>query len=330
LKSHRTFQEGLLSRRVLMFTDYQMSFHCIGGSCIEGLGEYLTQMESKHHQRGHSIMSLPGKHVASSSLVTFKRFTDLAALYSQRELTFERDALNAFRGLMHDIRRLRPTAFSLCGLPFFMAPEQEKYEAWSDRLMHILNWYPLNGFAESKRRRMFPSWTWVGWYGGIRFPGGSNDIRWNYGCIIRDILLGCQAGSTLDPRISIHQQSHDDFQQTLDTVTSIHFNAPEIPVKRVSVHADMDSFTICGSPLEITYRKRGVFDQLMPRLEDGTWSCLLMNVGQSGGIIVMLVEWREDGVSAERVELYPLSWWEESKNDLGPLEELNWRRVRLI
>jgi hypothetical protein len=314
-----------------MFTDYQMSFHCAGDSWVEGLGEYLTQVEPYRYERTPAVLSLPGKHVTNSSSVDFESYSDLVALYSRRELTFERDTLNAFRGIMHDLRRLRSTAFNLCGLPFLVAPEEDTCEFWSSRLVNALYWSSYYLHAQQKRRRMFPSWTWAGWHGRTQFPGlrlRSTDRY--YKPMIQGIQFGNQAGDIFDPRVLFQQMSHDEFQQRLDDVTEIHFDAPNIAAGGPT---DQYDYTRGFFFLMITLDRldKYEFRELIEKKQDDTWSYLLMDVSADGWTVVaMAVQWKEDGVSAERIGMLEVRTTKNLKKEVAILNKIERRRVRLI
>jgi hypothetical protein len=327
--SHRTFQEGILSRRVLMFTDYQMSFHCAGDSWVEGLGEYLTQAESIKFGQTPAVLSLPGKHVTHSSPVDFRSYSDLVALYSRRQLTFERDILNAFRGIMHDMRRLHSTAFNLCGLPFLVGPEEDTCEYWSSRLINALYWSSCSRPVTQKRRSMFPSWTWAGWHGHAKFPGSTpGHVPLDLEPIIQGMRFGNQAGDTFDPRILFKQISHDKFQQTLDGVTEIHFDAPNITAGLPANHTS-SSFFSSASPM--SHREYNEFYGLLDKRLDDTWSYLLMAIALDGrSVLAMAVQWKEDGVSAERIGMLQLKTIINLKKEVEILKNIKRRRVRLI
>jgi hypothetical protein len=314
-----------------MFTDYQMSFHCAGDSWAEGLGEYLTQLEPYRSGQTPAVLSLPGKHVTHSSPVNFESYSDMVVLYSRRELTFERDTLNAFRGIMHDLRRLRSTAFNLCGLPFLVAPEEDTCEFWSSRLVNALYWSSYYLHAQQKRRRMFPSWTWAGWHGRTQFPGlrfRSTDRY--YKPMIQGIQFGNQAGDIFDPRVLFQQMSHDEFQQRLDDVTEIHFDAPNIAAGGPT---DQYDYTRGFFFLMITLDRldKYEFRELIEKKQDDTWSYLLMDVSADGWTVVaMAVQWKEDGVSAERIGMLEVRTKKNLKKEVAILNKIERRRVRLI
>jgi hypothetical protein len=315
-----------------MFTDYQTSFYCAGDSWVEGLGEYLTQMETNVVGRTPIVLSLPGKHATRSSLVDVEIYTDLVTLYSRRQLTFERDNLNAFRGIMQDMRRLRSTAFNIRGLPFFVASEEDTCEIWSSKLINALYRSSYELRTRQKRRRMFPSWTWAGWHGHTRFLGSRPDhLPLDRKPMIQGIQFGNQAGDTFDPHILFSQISHDKFQQTLHDVTEIHFDAPNIAAG--GLPADEHNYTSSflfnnASWPSLEYCE---YSALIEFKRDDPWSFLLMAVAHDGrSVLAMAVQWKEDGVFTERIGMFQLKTRMNLNKEFGILQNLKRRRVRLI
>ncbi|RAK95542.1 HET domain-containing protein, partial [Aspergillus ibericus CBS 121593] len=169
-----TFQEVILSRRCLFFTDYQVYFMC----------SEATHCES-------TIISQPLKHT-SYNVLDPDRFTHLGAgdakyyswmpprpwefrthltHYSSRNLSYESDAINAFRGIL-----ARSTHTTYWGIPFLF--QDSSYPFVQDinlRFACALAWEPMytqNPIAREShlhRRPDFPSWSWAGWAGTVSY-----------------------------------------------------------------------------------------------------------------------------------------------------------------
>lgn len=86
-------------------------------------------------------------------------WSNLVAEYSQREITFETDALDAAAGVMTNYGQGIQDSF-VCGLPLSVLFE------------YSMLWYP---FARVRRRsnladgQGFPTWSWVGWVGLVGY-----------------------------------------------------------------------------------------------------------------------------------------------------------------
>lgn len=80
----------------------------------EGLGEYLTTMHGGHFDYVRNTrLSLPTPTNVSRADFALAHFETLLRLYTSRNLTFVSDSLNAFRGVMRDMRRMQPGAHNL-------------------------------------------------------------------------------------------------------------------------------------------------------------------------------------------------------------------------
>ena len=77
--------------------------------------------------------------------------------YTSRNMTYDRDSLNAFQSILSMWKRfLFPEGFSW-GLPIFSHPQS-------------LSWFHVRA-ATPRRRPGFPTWSWSGWAGEIMYPG---------------------------------------------------------------------------------------------------------------------------------------------------------------
>ncbi|KAE9364342.1 HET-domain-containing protein [Stipitochalara longipes BDJ] len=83
----------------------------------------------------------------------FRQYTNLVSGYNRRVLSFESDALKAFAAILNALGPSFPGGF-LFGVPEFLF---DLGLLWS-----------VDG--PLKLRKDFPSWSWLGWSGGIYFP----------------------------------------------------------------------------------------------------------------------------------------------------------------
>ncbi|KAM7213632.1 Heterokaryon incompatibility protein (HET) domain containing protein [Rhypophila decipiens] len=164
-----TYQEGLLSRRRIVFTDSQVYYQCNAMHCLEGIRAPLESL----HIRDKSQMS---DHVNMSRVFPLhtvgKQWRVLGALISEyldRSLTFENDVLDAFRGILavHE-RRFSVEVRILAGIPISMEHLAESSNFKTKTLVSGLSWFFQQNKGKSyiqklERRAGFPSWTWLGW-----------------------------------------------------------------------------------------------------------------------------------------------------------------------
>lgn len=152
-----TFQELVLSKRILAFTKEQMLFFC-----VKALFQEDTVLESVNgfYRRAQGMKGLFDRHITVSGRnfdSTLSIFTDQAlesywrflTSYLHRELSDEGDILNAFAGILDALSPYLGTF--RWGIPILFP---NRMLTWNFR-----NPIPL------QRRSGFPSWSWVGWKG---------------------------------------------------------------------------------------------------------------------------------------------------------------------
>ena len=151
-----TFQEELLSRRQLIFTDEQIWWRC---PCA-------TWCEQSQPETGDPIgFILSGQRVELSLRERYSElrptdYLDLVSKYAQRELSYPSDALNAFKGILSIL-----TDFS---------KEQFFWEFASSSFERQLYWIGKAKMRTTLLDNCFPTWSWVDWEGEVSF------IRYQY------------------------------------------------------------------------------------------------------------------------------------------------------
>ncbi|KAK1783458.1 heterokaryon incompatibility protein-domain-containing protein [Copromyces sp. CBS 386.78] len=198
-----TYQEALLSKRRLVFTDNQVFFQCQRMLCEE------SQMSSAG---GSGRTEEPGKFVfppAADFRNTGTAWTRISE-FVNRNLSFDRDALDAISGILNiywsESTQDSGIAF-FYGLPLFLEESREKRHKSFCEISVLIKgllwtgswWYRAIGLpkAESSptrlerlRRSEFPSWTWVGWKGTSEYElcaGGSYPGFCGWKCAIRAV-----------------------------------------------------------------------------------------------------------------------------------------------
>lgn len=160
-----TYQEGYLSKRRIIFTPHQVLVLCNN----QYLEEYVHL--SLNGQGGPPYRSLDK---LTSIFPAFSPSGDLSESnllrqveeYSQRQLSYSSDSLNAFLGILnYTLGRfggLYPTTHLGWGL---LAAHNNLLQ--SSRLH--LDWYHI---VPAERRYEFPSWAWTGWAGRLHVGEG--------------------------------------------------------------------------------------------------------------------------------------------------------------
>jgi hypothetical protein len=163
-----TYQEYLLSKRVVFFLDTQIFWQC---ECAVWDKDYFRpggDDEDESIVSGDSMYSDSGP-TSSFSVPTwpdFGLYVDLICPYNGRDLSFSKDGLSACSGILKRLVPAFPNGF-LFGLPRIY-------------LDHALLWQPLKADYEipecavirdgipgrislPTRRSILPSWAWCGW-----------------------------------------------------------------------------------------------------------------------------------------------------------------------
>jgi len=158
-----TYQEAVLSKRLIFFTDYQVYAICSesgGQFWCESL-ELLPQSTPPPTEAEESPPPdmdpnfLFGGEVPSQPL---NRIFHHLRAYTARQLTFEADALNAISGVL-----VRSNLYSYTGLPFLSVAAD--LEATARNFVKALCWQGEIYKSNLVRRYGFPSWSWAGWKG---------------------------------------------------------------------------------------------------------------------------------------------------------------------
>jgi Heterokaryon incompatibility protein (HET) len=161
-----TFQERLLSRRCLCFSEHYVYFQCgqrdrVLSEC--GINERIlneteddgsrpkapitTTLDNPLSDLGLSLVDLPAE---SERVVTFKAYSSLVEKYTRRQLTYDSDIINAFMGTFKALESFQGQV--LCGLPL---PTLDLALLWTPRGRvprrgHDLNTRPAQAREEGR------------------------------------------------------------------------------------------------------------------------------------------------------------------------------------
>ncbi|KAF5616872.1 uncharacterized protein FTJAE_12864 [Fusarium tjaetaba] len=154
-----TFQEQVLSRRVLYFIDNKVFYRCRAAEHAEHFVDNLSQ----------TAVESTSRSLLPSAVLINKPVSDLSMMlfyYTKRFLTNQNDTSRAMAGIIRRIAELMKCNF-LQGLPSAMIDLFIIFYA-CDTILH--------------RRATFPSYSWTGWRGSIDMdletPGNSEVNDW--------------------------------------------------------------------------------------------------------------------------------------------------------
>lgn len=187
-----TFQEAVLSRCRLVFTDQQAYFECNAMSCYESIYSRLDSLHLSDKRRFRDDIrgGIFGRDRRDnfgyrgpdemSRFLLFQQYLSAIEDYSSRDLRFDADSLNAFQGIIQWYSKLNEPIQAIWGLPY---PSKTKKIARNSNFCWALAWRHSHGCWEDatsrrpRRRQNFPSWTWAGWAGAVQVENASH--RWS-------------------------------------------------------------------------------------------------------------------------------------------------------
>ena len=147
-----TYQEKILSKRLLIFTPYQTFFQCGQATFYED-----TVLETTPHSPNIDISQEEGlqfrRHLSkpTADMGSLRKYGTCVRGYVCRDLTKQYDGLNAFQGVLNILRPEFSDEF-LWGLP--------------ESVFDIAITWSFGNHYPERRRQEFPSWSWLGWRQG--------------------------------------------------------------------------------------------------------------------------------------------------------------------
>lgn len=150
-----TFQEAVLSRRLLIFTEEQVYFECRAANFCETV-DLLRDWD------GWNIF-MPSREQRGFPWLILARIAE----YSKRQVTYQSDTLKAFLGILASYQKHQHPVYHHYGVPI-LPPAVKGPKGWPSSIRRPLSDGFLAGLcwqqqAPGHRRAGFPSWSWTGW-----------------------------------------------------------------------------------------------------------------------------------------------------------------------
>ena len=198
-----TFQEALLSRRRLVFTDEQIYFECNTMNCFESVHCPLDELHVRNKTKtyewlragvfGRTREERYGKLNRGKRPLNdiFRLYLSNVEDYTARNLRFDEDSLNAFQGILRRFSVQKYLFGNVWGLCY---PQAESFR--EQCFAHSLTWMHIESSHKPRRRTAFPSWTWAGWAGSIKYHSSSGSRLWFFNSP-QKLQLGCPDGSVV-------------------------------------------------------------------------------------------------------------------------------------
>ncbi|OAL17742.1 hypothetical protein AYO20_11799 [Fonsecaea nubica] len=162
-----TFQECMLSRRRLMFTEHELSYECKGMVAREAveLPIHVHRIAATRYPIHEHMRVFPGRRHDARTLVDGEYIWSCIHEYTTRRLTLDADILNAFLGILQVFAERKPPVYHLCGVP--LVREKSYHYKDNSRTPTLLEAFVLGlcwrSDRPAARRDGFPSWSWTGW-----------------------------------------------------------------------------------------------------------------------------------------------------------------------
>lgn len=161
-----THQEGILARRRLIFTDEQVIFECNGMDCVESWSFPLDKRSSNKSEFLPRIQ--PGAFMHKLTSLYPWDIMYYVQEYSQRDLTYPEDRINAMEGIFHAFQNCQRPLHHFMGIPILPVVVVPCVNPRHGILVNEqgfltgLTWYAY-GDTPGRRIPQFPSWSWAGW-----------------------------------------------------------------------------------------------------------------------------------------------------------------------
>ncbi|KAF2402143.1 HET-domain-containing protein [Trichodelitschia bisporula] len=161
-----TWQEHLLSSRLMIFSEGQSIFACQSGIAYEDVIEPFLPSDPSNTRLAPLLQTDSGQYSGpEGSPNMIASYSVAVSDYTARKLSFDSDAVNAAAGVLSRLGDFLEARF-VVGLP-----EDVLFE-WS------LVWIPWQ--APERRREEWPTWAWAGWIGQVEYPRMSHltEAQW--------------------------------------------------------------------------------------------------------------------------------------------------------
>jgi hypothetical protein len=362
-----TFQEGLLSRRRLYFTDTQSWFECGNACWMEGLSGpqpckssdavYATAgLGASLHGQLSSYHKIQKTSAEDHDLEIDERYFHFGhhmlfiEKYTGRNLTFDSDSLAAFAGVSRHLQSTGPQESHILGIPYM--PSILGGDFAETYFVHLLCWFHTEDIVP-RRRPQFPSWTWAGWAGVACWIG---DYRLKYSDARPKIRhLQFRDHEEAIPFETYLRAWSQNKPQVNERNIALCFEARLVPPSLFSMDQntkrkdegsrrssldprDWRNWRVGKHKLCATSRPPEFSPvQLVEQLQNGQWGCLLLGdyYGHDGyrhRRFILVVEWLADG-TAHRIGSVVLRVHPYRDQDIREFfddADLSWKSVHLL
>ncbi|KAH8773990.1 heterokaryon incompatibility protein-domain-containing protein [Hyaloscypha finlandica] len=156
-----TYQENILSKRRIIFTDDQVLFECNSMHYAES---QILPLDVLHTEDKTMFKSdvVEGAFKWKTPRSDPEDILHFLADFTKRELSYPADAINAMQGIFQMFSKTKYPVYHIEGVPILSATPGTFVPEHS--FIKGLSWYHA---IPGKRRPEFPSWSWAGWTGQV-------------------------------------------------------------------------------------------------------------------------------------------------------------------
>lgn len=220
-----TFQEMFLSRRRLVFTDDEIYFECRAMRCFESLDYPIDAVD------GYAETKFRGWDIGMShrtEVPIYDTYLSAVSDYTARDLRFDTDSLNAFRGLLQEFSQHQNPLSNVWGLCYPLhVIDPESYFGYS------LTWIHKENGKRPRRRSGFPSWTWAGWAGQAEYNSGVPNLDKDdfvrdhtFSMRLRDLRFTGLGNGLVELKDVTHEDDYSVLHITAATIPMIPASSP--------------------------------------------------------------------------------------------------------
>lgn len=173
-----TYQEQMLSTRMLFFSEHEISYRCNcsiwredvilenepdlaeGATPLEAEHDFLQRISLKHK---FSLEIYPQSKLVTHDLA-FKEYTNMVQEYTSRNMSQSSDILRAIIGVLHMLEKAFGGGKFFCGLPLASFHSSLLWQHASNPIRR-----PACNPENDSIVFMFPTWSWAGWIGQAKY-----------------------------------------------------------------------------------------------------------------------------------------------------------------
>lgn len=288
-----TYQEALLSRRLILFDHDQFHLECSLHHGSESLGSYHRAEKRSSLFVGHYYLhNGPGarQRDQSQSLGFVQQYLSYRLRVlddTGRSLSFDKDSLNGFaaiialfKGLLPEPKPRNAVLSILTGIPFLSSGDSKhgSIDPGGSLLLGLM-WYHRE---IARGRHDLPSWSWAGWEGKAEFSSGLSN-SWHYELFIRDVLVEERCYEA-DGTMSVVRAPIFEAQHLLNPEVLI-FDAVALPpdaitLKNVGGHINWHIYHV--KTWAYLSREISSSEDMLGRIVNGEYKVLLMGLVWEG------------------------------------------------